>query len=89
MDSVSDALFDGRHFPTLTLVDNFTRECLAIEVAQSVRGEAFTSVLKRIDVTRGLPRRIQVDNDPSLFDKMSRYCWNRFLWFVFPLAVPF
>lgn len=34
MDFVSDALFNGNKFRTLTLVDNFTRECLAIDVGQ-------------------------------------------------------
>ena len=39
MDFVSDALFDGRKFRVLTVVDNHTRECLAIEVAQSLTGD--------------------------------------------------
>ena len=38
MDFVSDALFDGRKFRALTIVDNFSRECLAIHVGQSLRG---------------------------------------------------
>jgi len=36
MDFVADALFDGRKLRMLTVVDLFTRECLAIEVAQSL-----------------------------------------------------
>ena len=36
MDFVSDALFDGRPFRCFTLVDDFTRECVAIEVAPSL-----------------------------------------------------
>ncbi len=39
MDFVSDALFDGRKFRALTVVDNHTRECLAIEVAQLLTGD--------------------------------------------------
>jgi len=48
MDFVSDALFDGRRFRALTLVDNFTRECLAIEVAQNLRGEDLVAALRRL-----------------------------------------
>lgn len=39
MDFVSDALFNGRRLRTLTVMDNFTRECLAIHVDASIRGE--------------------------------------------------
>ena len=38
MDVVADALFDGRKLRMLTVVDLFTRECLAIEVGQSLKG---------------------------------------------------
>jgi putative transposase len=38
MDFVSDALFDGRKFRALTIVDNYSRECLAIVPGQSLRG---------------------------------------------------
>jgi hypothetical protein len=34
MDFVADALFDGRRFRALTIVDNYSRECLEIEVGQ-------------------------------------------------------
>ena len=39
MDFVSDALFNGLRLPALTVVDNFTRECLAIEAGQSLTGQ--------------------------------------------------
>ena len=39
MDFVSDTLFDRKKFRALTVVNNFTRECLAIEVGQSLTGE--------------------------------------------------
>ncbi len=39
MDFVSDALFDGWRFRILTVVDNFSRECLGVCVGQSIRGE--------------------------------------------------
>jgi putative transposase len=48
MDFLSDALFDGKKFRVLTVVDNFTRVCLAIEVAQPLTGEDVVRVLTRI-----------------------------------------
>ncbi|MDD0812938.1 hypothetical protein PSQ20_21555 [Curvibacter sp. RS43] len=39
MDFVADALFDGRKLRMLTVVDLFTRECLAIELEQSLKGK--------------------------------------------------
>ena len=65
MDFVSDALFDGRRFRGLTVVDNFTRECLAIEVGQSLKGDDVVAVLERLRIKRGSPQRIQADNGPE------------------------
>ncbi|AHK68764.1 HTH-like domain protein [Burkholderia pseudomallei MSHR520] len=45
LDFVADALFDGRRLRTLTIVDNYTRECLAIEVDGSLRGEHVLAAL--------------------------------------------
>ena len=39
MDFVSDALFDGRRIRALSVIDNHTRESLAIEVGQGITGE--------------------------------------------------
>jgi len=66
MDFVSDALFDGRKFRALTVVDNYTRECLAIEVAQSLTGDDVVRVLTNIaKERRQYPLRIQTDNGPE------------------------
>lgn len=65
MDFVSDALFDGRRFRALTVVDNFSRECLAIVVGQSLRGEDVVAALEAIVRERGAPRRVQADNGPE------------------------
>ena len=62
MDFVADALFDGRRLRSLPVIDNYTRECLAIEVGQSLRGEDVVQVLEQLRHTRGLPRTIKVDN---------------------------
>lgn len=55
-------LFDGRRLRTLTIVDNYTRECLAIEVGQSLKGEHVVEALTRITAMRGHPATIKVDN---------------------------
>ncbi|WP_324295145.1 DDE-type integrase/transposase/recombinase [Burkholderia pseudomallei] len=55
LDFVADALFDGRRLRTLTIVDNYTRECLAIEVDGSLRGEHVLAALARLAHHRPLP----------------------------------
>lgn len=62
MDFVADALFDGRRFRALTVVDSFTKENLAIEVDQLLKGEDVVAVMNRLKHQRGLPQRIQTDN---------------------------
>ncbi|HDR9504654.1 TPA: IS3 family transposase [Burkholderia cepacia] len=62
MDFVADQLADGSKFRTLTIVDVFTKEALAIEVGQRLRGEHVVSALNRIAVRRGAPRHLFVDN---------------------------
>lgn len=63
MDFVSDALFDGQRFRALTLMDNFTRECLAIEPGQSLTEADVVRILTHVSERRqASPRRIQADN---------------------------
>jgi len=70
MDFVSDALFDGRRLRALTVVDTYTRECLAIEVGQSLKGEDVVNVLDRIKADRDLPSTIKVDNGSEFISKV-------------------
>jgi len=69
MDFVSDALADGRVFPTLNIIDDFSRECVAIEVDTSIGGERVVRVLERLKQQRGLPERIVMDNGPEFTSK--------------------
>ena len=69
MDFVTDSLFNGRRFRSLTVVDNFSRECLAIEVGQHIRGEDVVRVMSRLAFYRGTPRTIHVDNGPEFISK--------------------
>lgn len=69
MDFVTDSLFNGRRFRALTVVDNFSRECLAIEVGQHIRGEDVVRVMDRLKAGRGIPRSIKVDNGSEFISK--------------------
>lgn len=70
MDFVSDALFDGRRLRTLTVMDNYTRECLAIHVDASIRGEHVVEVMETLCAQRGAPVCISVDNGPEFISKV-------------------
>ena len=65
MDFVRDTLGDGRAFRALTIVDDCTRECPAIEVDVSLPGARVVDVLERLARTRGRPRAIVCDNGPE------------------------
>jgi putative transposase len=65
MDFVADGLIGGRRLRCLTIVDDCTRECLAIEVDTSITGVRVQGVLDRLADTRGLPQSITVDNGPE------------------------
>ena len=77
MDFVSDSLFDGRRLRALTVVDNFTRESLAIAVDQGIKGEQVVEVLDRIVAERGSPKAIRVDNGPEFVSKaLDRWAYE-------------
>lgn len=77
MDFVSDALFDGRRLRALTVVDNYTRESLAIEVGQSLKGEDVVRVLDAVVAQRGKPQTIKVDNGSEFISKaMDRWAYE-------------
>jgi len=69
MDFVSDSLYNGRRFRVFTIVDDFSRECPALEVDHSLPGQRVTRVLDRIAMTRGLPEVITLDNGPEFISK--------------------
>ncbi len=70
MDFVSDSIITGRRFRALTVVDDFSRECPAIEVDTSLGGHRVVGVLDRITEARGLPEVITVDNGPEFLGKI-------------------
>jgi len=70
MDFMSDELFNGQRIRLLTLVDNFTRESLAIEVDTHLGGHRVVEILQHISLRRNLPRTIRIDNGPEFISKI-------------------
>jgi putative transposase len=66
LDFMSDALYVGRRFRTLNILDEGMREGLAIEIDTSLTGERVIRVLERLSAWRGLPQAIRCDNGPEL-----------------------
>ena len=77
MDFVSDQLYNGKRFRSLTLLDIYTRECLDIHADHKITGEKVTEVLDKLKQTRGLPKRIKVDNGPEFISR-SLDAWAYF-----------
>ena len=69
MDFVADSTVTGRRIRALTIVDDYSRECPAIEVDTSLGGVRVVGVLERLAETRGLPEVITVDNGPEFAGK--------------------
>jgi len=64
-DFVHDRTCDGRPLKWLTLVDEYTRENLALEVGRGMRAEEVIDVLAELFVLRGVPKHIRSDNGPE------------------------
>ena len=69
-DFVSATTHDGRTLRMLTRIDEYTRECLAMEVDQGIGGEKVAGVLGRITMERRTPKTIRVDNGPEFVSKV-------------------
>jgi putative transposase len=65
MDFVSDSIVTGRRFRALAIVDDYSRECPAIEVDTSLGGRRVVAVLEKLSEIRGLPDVITIDNGPE------------------------
>ena len=62
MDFVSDRFSDGRWFRILTVIDQYTRECLSVYADRSQTGEKVVEQIKRLVKLRGVPESITTDN---------------------------
>ncbi|OEU68681.1 MAG: transposase [Desulfovibrio sp. S3730MH75] len=71
MDFVADNLYNGRRIRALTVVDNYSRECLDIHVDCSLKGEQVVARLEWLRILSGRkPKRIQVDNGSEFISKV-------------------
>lgn len=66
IDFVHDRMGNGRPVRVLTVVDNFTRECLALEVDTSLPSRRVTRALDNVIASRGRPESIRMDNGSEL-----------------------
>ena len=64
-DFVFDGCANGQTLKCLTVIDEFTRECLAIDVAGSIRSTRVIEVLARLISEHGAPRYLRSDNGPE------------------------
>jgi len=79
MDFMADNLSDGRKIRLLTIVDNFSRECVALDVAVNFKGTDVAQVLTRVVADRGKPRWIRCDNGPEFVSNaLDQWAyWNK------------
>ena len=66
---MSDALYTGRRFRTLNVIDDYNRESLMIEPAFSLPASRVTQLLTRLCDLRGCPEMIRVDNGPEFISE--------------------
>ena len=74
-DFVSDTLANGRRIRVLTVIDEATRENLALEVDTSITGSRVAAVLNKIAFFRGFPKEILTDNGPE-FTSTAMSTWS-------------
>jgi putative transposase len=71
-DFVMDQTSDGRRLKILAVVDEYTRECLALEVERSIDAAGVVEVLRKIIAVRGAPENIRSDNGGEFIAKVVR-----------------
>jgi putative transposase len=76
MDFMSDSMVDGRKLRTFNVIDDCSREALAIEVDTSLSSKRITPVLDRLVQQRGKPQSIRVDNGPEFTSKDFEWWCN-------------
>jgi len=68
-DFIFDACANGQKLKCLTIVDEYTRECLAIDVAGSIRSSRVLEQLAKLISIHGAPRYLRCDNGPEFVSK--------------------
>jgi putative transposase len=78
MDFVHDELASGRRLRCFTVVDDFTRESVAIDVRHSIPSERVAAVLDRVGELRGFPGSIVCDNGPEFTSRtLDQWAYDR------------
>lgn len=78
LDFVHDALANGRSVRVLSVVDNFTRECLTLETDTSFASQRVTRILETVIAGRGAPEALRMDNGPELTSRhFLAWCMER------------
>lgn len=78
MDFIWDWLRVGRRLKMLVIVDDFTRECLAIIPAHSLNGQRVAEILERLMEERGRPAAIRSDNGPEFISNaLDAWAWEK------------
>lgn len=84
LDFVSDRTRYGSNIRILAVIDEVTRECLALEVDSSLTGRRVTAVLNQIAIFRGLPKEILTDNGPEFTSNaMSAWAYDHMVEHIF------
>lgn len=74
---MADSLFNGRQIRALTVVKNYSRECLAIAVDFSLQGEDVVAVMDHLKSQNRTTERIQVDNGSEIISKaLDRWAYE-------------
>lgn len=71
-DFVETQTHDGRKVRLMTLIDEFTRECLAIRVARRINGMGVLETMADVMLVRGIPEHIRSDNGPEMTANIVR-----------------
>jgi len=69
MDFIEDRFMDNRKLKVYTLIDEYTKESLAIEMDTSLSGQRVAEVLEHVAALRGYPQSIRSDNGPEFTGK--------------------
>ncbi len=72
-----DRTTDGRAFKILNIIDEYTRECLAILVARNIKTQDVIDLLFHLFIFRGIPEHLRSDNGPEFTAKAIRGWFNR------------
>ena len=71
-DFVADRTHDGKPFRMLTIIDEYTRECLAIDVGRQLKSDHVLERLTQLFIERGVPNHIRSDNGAEFTAKCVR-----------------